>query len=256
MWYWYIINTLVAIIGLVLALVILSIIFALICSLFVKKNECSESGFYRFAFNYCLVFALILMNVHVHVVNKEKLPKGAFLYVSNHVSNFDPITAFRAFTDRKIGFLSKKSIFNIPIFGKIIRKCSCMEIDRENPKNAMKAILTASNNIKNGISMGVYPEGTRSKDGKLLPFHNGVFKIAQRAKAPVVIASVKGTQKVRSRSPFLPTHVYIEILDVIDAQKVQELTTLDIGNIAREKIYYSLFGTQEPEGVERFEEND
>ena len=83
-----------------------------------------------------------------------------------------------------------------------------MAIDRENPRNAMKTIIKASKLLQKGeVSVGVYPEGTRSKECKLLPFHNGVFKIAQRADAPIAIVAISGTEKVSKNYPLHKTDV-------------------------------------------------
>lgn len=109
----------------------------------------------------------------------------------------------------------------MPIFGRIIRKCCFMAIDRENPKEALKAINRAAGLLKqNAVSIGVYPEGTRSKSGGLLPFHNGVLKIAQKAQVPIVILAIDGTERIAKNFPFWKSTVYLDVIDVIPAETV------------------------------------
>ncbi len=74
--------------------------------------------------------------------------------------------------------------------------CCFLPIDRENPRKAIPTINRAAKLLKEQeVSVGIYPEGTRGKDCRLLPFHNGVFKIAQKAEAPIAVLSITGTEK-------------------------------------------------------------
>ena len=105
------------------------------------------------------------------------------MFVGNHRSNFDPIIEWLVLKPWDIAFISKGENFKIPFFGRIIRKCCFMPIDRENPRKALRTINKASDLLQSGeVSIGVYPEGTRSKTGELLPFHDGVFHIAKKAR--------------------------------------------------------------------------
>lgn len=85
---------------------------------------------------------------------------------------------------------------------------------------------------KQEVSIGVYPEGTRSKTRELLPFHNGVFKIAQKADVPIVILSIVGTERVAKRTPFKPTDVYLDVLEVFPSENIQGIRTETIGMMA------------------------
>ena len=93
---------------------------------------------------------------------------------------------------------------------------------------------------KGEVSVGVYPEGTRSKECRLLPFHNGVFKIAQRAEAPIVIVAISGTEKVSKNYPLHKTDVYVDVLDVLSAEWVKTAQTDDIGELVKDKLYKHL----------------
>ena len=94
----------------------------------------------------------------------------------------------------------------------------------------------------NQLSIGIYPEGTRSKTCELLPFHNGVFKIAQRAQVPVVVACIKRTEKIHKNFPFKKTPVQLDILDVIPTEKVLSQRTCELGDYCRTLMENHLAG--------------
>lgn len=222
------------ILGAFFSLVLLYILFLVICSLFVnpKKEYEEHSGFYRALLNGATAVAIKIMRIRLHVSGMEKIPADTknLLFVSNHRSNFDPILTWHVLKKWKPAFVSKASNFKIPIFGRFIRKCCFMAIDRENPRNAIKTIQKASELLKKGeVSIGIYPEGTRSKTCKLLPFHNGVFKIAQKAEADIVVLAVSGTEKISKNYPLRHTDVYIDVLEILPAKQVKETKTDIIG---------------------------
>ncbi len=228
------------ILGALLALPLLCILFLGVCCLFIDPNKAYEknSPFYRFLLNSATIAAMKLLRIRVHVSGIEKIPKDIkVLFVSNHRSNFDPIVTWYALKKWKIAFVSKPSNFKIPFFGRIIRKCCFMPIDRENPRKAIPTINRAAKLLrKQEVSIGIYPEGTRSKNGQLLLFHNGVFKIAQKAEAPIVVLCVTGTERIAKRTPFRRTDVYLDVLEVFSAQGIKESKTEMIGIAVRRLI--------------------
>ena len=222
------------ILGFLFAFVFSYIIFLVVCSLFVgsKKEYEKHSKFYRVLLNGATSIAIKIMRIRLHVNGIEKIPPDTknLLFVSNHRSNFDPILTWHILKRWQPAFVSKASNFKIPIFGRFIRKCCFMAIDRENPRNAIKTIQKASELLKKGeVSIGIYPEGTRSKTCKLLPFHNGVFKIAQKAEADIVVLAVSGTEKISKNYPLRHTDVYIDVLEILPAKQVKETKTDIIG---------------------------
>ena len=228
------------ILGVLLALLLLYILFLGICCLFIDPDKAYEknSPFYRFLLDSATAAAMKLLRIRVHVSGMEKIPKDTkVLFVSNHRSNFDPIVTWYALKKWKIAFISKPSNFKIPFFGRIIRKCCFIPIDRENPRNAIVTINKAAKLLKKQeVSIGIYPEGTRSKNGQLLPFHNGVFKIAQKAEAAMVVLCVTGTENISKQTPFRRTDVYLDVLEVFSAQGIKETKTEMIGTAIRRQI--------------------
>lgn len=168
------------------------------------------------------------------VLGEEKLPAEPFLLVCNHRSMFDPLMGMVALEKYNVSYVSKPSNMQIPLIGDIAYAAGFLPIDRENDRKALKTILQAADYLKRGVcSMGIYPEGTRSRTGELLPFHAGSFKIAQRASAPLVIAVVRGTDRVKRRLFLRPTKVELEILEVLPAEAVKAMPTHDLAEHSR-----------------------
>jgi len=228
------------ILGVLLALLLLYILFLGICCLLVDPSKEYEknSPFYRFLLDSATAAAMKLLRIRVHVSGIETIPKDTkVLFVSNHRSNFDPLITWYALKKWKIAFVSKPENFKVPFFGRIIRKCCFLPIDRENPRKAIVTINKAAKLLKKQeVSIGIYPEGTRSKTRRLLPFHNGVFKIAQKAEAPIAVLSITGTEQISKKTPFQPTDVYLDVLEVFPTQGVKETKTEMIGTAVRHLI--------------------
>lgn len=219
------------------------ILLLLISSLFVNpKGEYTQnSRFYRWLLHTASGAAIKILGIRVHATGMEKVPAHTrFLLVSNHRSNYDPILTWQVFKDYDLAFVSKPENFKIPIFGRIIRKCCFLPIDREDPRKAIVTINKAADYIKaDTVSIGIYPEGTRSQEKYMLPFHNGVFKIAKKADVPIVVISVAGTDHIRHRL-FRGVDVWLRVLDVIPAKKVAEAKTAELGDTVRTIISHDL----------------
>jgi len=179
--------------------------------------------------------------VRIHLTGQEKLPEGRFLLVSNHRSMYDPISTVWMLRDRYIGFITKPENLRIPLAGPMIYRAGYLPIDRENPREAMKTIRAATELLKNDVeSIGVYPEGTRSREEDMLPFHNGVFKIAQKSLVPIVVLSTNGTELIKKRFPWKHTDVYLDILAVIYPEEHASAPTAEISARVRELLEQSL----------------
>ena len=183
-------------------------------------------------------FLCLYGGLRPHIRGEEKLPTDSrFLFVCNHRSMFDPLMVIGYLYKWNISFISKPSNMQIPMVGDIAYNAGYLPIDRENDRAALKTILTAADYMKRDLcSIGIYPEGTRTKDGELLPFHSGSFKTAQRANVPVAVACVRGTEKVKKRLFLRPTDVYLDILELIPAEKVKAMSTAELAETSRKLI--------------------
>jgi 1-acyl-sn-glycerol-3-phosphate acyltransferase len=179
--------------------------------------------------------------LRLHVEGLETMPKGRFLLVSNHRSNYDPIATVWALRRWDMGFITKPENLKIPLAGPLIYKCNYLPINREDPRKAITTIHQAATLLENDVvSVGVYPEGTRNREGDMLPFHNGVFKIAQRAKVPMVVLSTAGTEKISKNMPWHRTDVTLKVCRVIPAEEVAQSTTAQLSDQVREILTQEL----------------
>ena len=121
-----------------------------------------------------------------------------------------------------LAFVSKPSNMRKFVIGPFVRRCCFLPIDRENARNALTTINAAANLIRaHECSFAIYPEGTRSKSGELLPWHAGSLKIAQKANVPIVVGTVEGTERIARNVPWRRSHVYVRIREVIPAETVK-----------------------------------
>ena len=217
----------------VLAMLVAVVLFLTVCALLVPSGRIydQDSKFYRLMIDIAAAVACWGARLRLHVTGRELVPTDRrILYVGNHVSNFDPIITWHAFPKAKLSYISKASNFKIPWFGSFIRRCCFMDIDRENPRNAIVTINRAAELLKKQeVSIGVYPEGTRSKTAELLPFHNGVFKIAQKANVDIAVVSLTGTEKIHKNFPLNRTDIYVDVLEIIPADQIKGVKTELIG---------------------------
>ena len=167
----------------------------------------------------------------------EKLPKTPYLLVCNHRSFYDPLMILHFLKGENLAFVSKPSNLAIPMIGDIAYAAGFLPIDRENDRNALKTILAAADYLKRGMcSMCIFPEGTRSRTGRMGDFHPGSFKIAQRAGVPLVIACVRDTEKASRRFFLRPTKVYLDILEVLPAEQVKAMSTRELADYSKGKM--------------------
>lgn len=219
-----------------LGLLALTVVFAWLLSLPVdlKKPQPTPDPFYRRVVNFGMGFLTEITGVKVHASGLEKMPEGRFLLVSNHRSAFDPIVTGWALRKYGLAFISKPENMRLPLVGGLIHKCSFMAIDRDNDREALKTILFAIDLLKrDAASVALYPEGTRNTEPGLLPFRNGAFKIAQKAKVPVVVAVIKGSEDVKKNMFRRWTHVYLEIRQVLSPESLDGLNTVEVGDEVR-----------------------
>ncbi|MCF0136400.1 MAG: 1-acyl-sn-glycerol-3-phosphate acyltransferase [Lachnospiraceae bacterium] len=222
------------ILAFVLVLVLMLVVGALTSRMDVEYEE--DSKYHRFLFRFVVPLLVVLGRIKVQVTGLEKVPSDRrFLYVSNHRSNYDPIIVLKVLSDRQMAFVSKEANFRIPLVGAILHRSCFLSINREDPRKAITTINRAAKLLAEGkFSIGVYPEGTRSKDCTLLPFHDGVLKIAQKAKVPVVVSIIRGTENISRNFPFRSTTVYLDFIDCLE--NVEKVRTAELGATVRSAI--------------------
>ena len=138
---------------------------------------------------------LTLNLVKVTVVGAENLPNGPVIFMSNHQSNFD-ILSLLAAMPRQFYWIAKKELFEIPIFGHSMRRSGYIPLDRGDGRKALQSIDTTAATIHQGKSVVLFPEGTRTPDGNLLPFKRGGFILARKAAVPVIPVTINGSGRI------------------------------------------------------------
>ena len=142
------------------------------------------------------LFGTRLVSVRSETVGREQLdPAQPYIFMANHVSNIDP-PVFVPLIGRRVFILVKKELFRIPLLGYAMRKAQFIAVDRQNRDAAVESVKHAVEVLRSGMSMMAYPEGTRSRDGKLLPFKKGPFHLAMDSGIPVVPVTIIGAHEV------------------------------------------------------------
>lgn len=147
-------------------------------------------------------WSMRLGGVRVRRVGLERLdPAQTYIFMSNHVSNLDPPVLMPAIPGRT-SVLVKKELFRVPILGYAMRKVSLIPVDRANREAAFASLREAGEVLRAGIHLMVFPEGTRSRDGRLLPFKKGPFHVALETGVPVVPVTLLGTREMWPKERF------------------------------------------------------
>jgi len=156
----------------------------------------------------------------VRVEGLENIPPGVCIFAANHVSNMDPL-AFLPTIPRRVSILAKKEVFRIPILSTAIRLAKFIPVERGDRESAAESVDLAVQYLKEGLSFAIYPEGTRSRDGRLLPFKKGAFVMAIEAGVPVVPVSIVGAHKLMRKGEWVmrPGEVVVRFGRPVDASK-------------------------------------
>jgi 1-acyl-sn-glycerol-3-phosphate acyltransferase len=163
---------------------------------------------------------------------------GSYIYMSNHQSSYD-IPVLLAHLPVQFRWLAKAELFKIPIFGRSMRGAGYIGIDRFNQISAFKTIDDAARKIKaGGISIMIFPEGTRSLDGNLRPFKKGGFVMAVEAQVPVVPVILQGTRAILPKGSLrvTPGVVHMKIEDPIDTSRYNRDTKDELMERVRDVI--------------------
>ena len=156
--------------------------------------------------------ALALAGIRYRVSGRENVPGTAVVFCSNHESNVDPPVLFEAL-HRRLHVLYKAELHKFPIMGTVFDIGGFVPIERNDRESAMRSIAMGAESLKAGNSFLIFPEGTRSRSGHLLPFKKGGFIMAIEAQVPVVPVAISGGRAaMRKGSPIVrPVHVTVRI---------------------------------------------
>jgi 1-acyl-sn-glycerol-3-phosphate acyltransferase len=143
-----------------------------------------------------------LVGVKIEEVGKQNIQPGQnYIFMSNHVSNLDPPIEVPVLPGR-CSVLVKKELFRIPILGTGMKLAQLVPVDRSNREAAIESVREATAVLREGLHMFIYPEGTRSVDGRLLPFKKGPFHLAMESGVPVISMTILGTHEAWPKHRF------------------------------------------------------
>lgn len=167
-----------------------------------------------------IVVLMRLVGVKVRIVGRERVPGGACLFVANHTSSADAPAVVGAIP-RRVAILLKASLFKWPIAGQAFTLAGFIPVNRHERDSAIASVEKATQSLRAGQSFLIYPEGTRSPDGRLQTFKKGAVVMAIKAGVPIVPVACSGAHKVmRKRSlKIYPGEILVEFLEPIDASK-------------------------------------
>lgn len=200
-----------------------------------KAADLSQLRMVQWAFR----VILFLCGTKLTVMGEENVPKGEpVLYIGNHRSIFDIIITY-ARCPGLTGYVAKDTLKKVPLLSLWMRRLHCLFLNREDVKEALKTILTGVDNIKNGISMCIFPEGTRNKtDELMLPFKEGSFKMAEKTGCAIVPMAISGSAEIfeaqfpRAKS----VHVILEYGKPIYPKELDKETKKKLGSHCRDVI--------------------
>ncbi|MDE7310686.1 MAG: 1-acyl-sn-glycerol-3-phosphate acyltransferase [Eubacterium sp.] len=184
---------------------------------------------------------LLISGVKVEVYGEEHVPKGeAVLYIGNHRSLFDTVITY-ARCPRLTGYVAKDSMLKVPFLRIWMKRLHCLFLDRKDIKAGMKMILTGIDQIKNGISMCIFPEGTRSLtecETDMLPFKEGSFKMAEKTGCAIIPMAMVNTADIFEKHvPFVRrTHVILTYGEPIYVKELEKEQRKHLGSYVQETI--------------------
>lgn len=211
-------------IRLILVCIFLLIIFVLSLILFPiewligrispKAKDISSLRFVQFVFK----VILFLSGVNTTVIGLENIPKDEpVVFIGNHRGFFDTVVSYSRMP-RLTGFIAKKEMQKVPFIRLWMKYLHCLFMDRSNPREGLKTILSGVEQINNGISIVIFPEGTRNKGDGIMPFHGGSFKLADKSNCKIIPMVQNNTENVlEAHFPLIKrTHTVLEFGTPID----------------------------------------
>ena len=187
----------------------------------------------------CWIFQVLLFltGSTVTVKGQENIPDEPVLFVGNHRSYFDIVCGYPVI-GQCCGYVAKKEMERIPILATWMRMISCLFLDRKNIKEGLKTILAGIEQVKNGTSVWIFPEGTRSQKEEMLEFKEGSMKIAEKSGCAIIPVAFKGTDDILEKHmPWIrPAHVQICIGEPVYPKQLSREEKKFLGAATRSKI--------------------
>lgn len=181
---------------------------------------------------------LWITGADISYIGRENVPKDrAVLYVGNHNSYFDILLTYSQ-CPGLTGYVAKSEMLRYPLLRDWMKRLYCVFLDRSDLRAGMQMILTCIDYIKNGISICIFPESTRSKDGQMQPFHEGSLKMAAKTGCPIIPMAISNSAQIfENHMPFVrPCKVIVEYGAPVYPKELSKEDQKFLGAYTQEKI--------------------
>lgn len=203
-----------------------------------RAADISMLRFVQWGFKMVMFFS----GTKLTIIGEENVPKDEpVLYIGNHRGIFDAVVTY-ARCPGLTGYISKKSVAKVPILNLVMKRIYCLFIDRDNIKQSMKVILAAIDYVKQGVSICIFPEGTRNKDkndsASVLTFKEGSFKIAQKTGCKIVPMAITGTAEIfEDHLPWIHSkHVILQYGEPVEISALPKEEQKKVGAYCQAKV--------------------
>ena len=241
--------------GCLVIFLLLAVVFlCLVCApVDIQKPQHEDSPFYRAVMYLYIELLIQLVGLKVETNDLTGIPKDRrFLMVCNHQNESDPGILLHFFRKGQMAFISKKENATMPFVGKFMHKTLCQMVNRENDREALKTILKCIQLMKEDkVSICAFPEGGIIEKDKLTHFRSGMFKIAQKTKAPIVVCTMKGTSDLFHNMKRLKrTTVRLHLVGILPEWEHADMTTVEIAERVYDMMITDLGEEYRPEGTQ------
>lgn len=231
------------VLGIYLALfVIVSIPMYFIACFIGRKDERKKVAFTQAMVRVVFRMILGILGAKVECEGVEKVPKDeAVMYIANHRSYCDILAGYLT-VPNLTSFVAKKGLGKVPCLSRWMRYLKCLFLDRENQKEGLKIILQGIEQIKEGYSVFIMPEGTRNSGEGLLPFHEGSFKLSTKTGCAIVPITMKNADKAIGHhfAWFSPTKIKVLYGDPVYPDRLEPEEKKHVGAYMRDKMQHML----------------
>ena len=188
---------------------------------------------------------LFVSGVNVSVNGRAHINTHAsYIFMANHQSNFD-IPVLLGYLPVQFRWVAKAELFKIPLFGRSMKGCGYISIDRFNRESAIESLNRAAKEIRNGASVVIFPEGTRSVDGRIKAFKKGGFVLSVDAGVPILPIVIHGTRLIMPKKSLSikPGQVRMDILPAVSTQAYSRESKEDLMDVIREMMCEAYSGS-------------
>lgn len=194
----------------------------------------------RFVYRYATWWGKVVMGAtgsKVVVHGRDNIPEGPVVFMGNHLGVFD-VMLLLGFLGKPLAFIAKKELARIPIISNLMGHVGCLFLDRNDARQAATLFRRAAEQIRLGLSMVIFPEGTRSQSGEIAEFKSGSMKLAVKAGVAIVPLRLEGTENVFENNGHRigPSRISLWVLPPIQPTEYEEMPTGNLAKMVRDMV--------------------